>query len=261
MRCLPPAGAALNLVLLHGVSGGAAGFAPVARVLEAAGHTCLAWSAPGYDGTPPVTPYTLAGMAAALEADLARRSIARPVLVGHSMGGMLALECATSWATPPAALVLACTVPAFRLEGAARTAFLSRRLAGIEAPGGMAAAARALIPSLAAPGADTACIEAAVEVMSAIPAATYRAAVTALTDFDRRADLPGLDLPVLCVAGEVDAVATPATMAAMARRLPRGRYVELPGAGHLAPLEKPRAFGDLIGGWLAAFTGRHFPGD
>jgi 3-oxoadipate enol-lactonase len=232
------------------VSGGAAGFAPLVARLEAAGHSCFAWSAPGYDGTPPIAPYTLAGLAAALESDLARQGIAHPVLVGHSMGGMLALECAATWATPPVALVLACTVPAFRLEGAARSAFLARRLAGIDAPGGMAATARALIPSLAAPGADPACIEPAVAVMATIPSSTYRVAVTALTDFDRRADLPRLDLPVLCVTGEADTVAPPATMAAMARQLPRGSYLELAGSGHLAPLEKPRAFADVVANWL-----------
>lgn len=190
-------------------------------------------------------------MAAALEADLTRRGIITPVLIGHSMGGMLALECAATWASPPAALVLACTVPAFRLEGAARAEFLARRLAGIEEAGGMAAAARALIPGLAAADAEAAAVAAAVQAMSRIPAATYRAAVTALTDFDRSADLPRLDLPVLCVAGQADSVARPAAMAAMARRLAQGRYVELAGAGHLAPLEKPEAFARLVVPWLA----------
>lgn len=241
----------MNLVLLHGVSGGGAGFAPLRALLEAPGHACLAWSAPGYEGTPSIAPYTLAGMAAALEADLARRGMARPVLVGHSMGGMLALECAATWSTPPSALVLACTVPAFRLEGAARTAFLARRLAGVEGPGGMARVAGALIPSLAAPQADPACLAAAIAVMAAIPAATYRLAVTALTDFDRRAELPRLTLPALCVAGQADTVATPAAMAALARQLPAGSYVELAGAGHLAPLEKPEAFADEVTSWLA----------
>jgi 3-oxoadipate enol-lactonase len=234
----------VNLVLLHGVSGGAAGFAPLRALLEAAGHACLAWSAPGYEDTPSIAPYTLAGMAAALEADLARRGMARPVLVGHSMGGMLALECAASWPTPPAALVLACTVPAFRLEGAARTAFLARRLAGADGPGGMARVARALIPSLASPQADPACL-------AAIPAATYSLAVTALTDFDRRVELPRLTLPALCVAGQADTVATPVAMAALARQLPAGGYVELADAGHLAPLEKPQAFAEAVTGWLA----------
>jgi len=190
-----------------------------------------------------------------LAADLARRGIARPVLVGHSMGGMLALECAATWTRPPAALVLACTVPAFRLEGAARSAFLARRLAGIDAPGGMAANARALIPTLAAPGADPACVAAAVAVMATIPATTYRAAVTAVTDFDRRADLPRLAVPALCVAGEADTVATPAAMQAMARQLPGGHYLELAGAGHLAPLEQPGAFAAAVADWLAALDG------
>lgn len=185
-------------------------------------------------------------MAAALAADLARRGWRRPVVVGHSMGGMLALECAATWPEPPAALVLACTVPAFRLEGAAREAFLARRLAGIDGPEGMARTARALIPAMAAPAADPACLAAAVDVMAAIPAATYRLAVTALADFDRHADLARIPLPVLCVAGAADTVARPAAMVAMARQCPRGQFKEVAGAGHLLPLERPEAFAEIV---------------
>lgn len=162
------------------------------------------------------------------------------------MGGMLALECAAAWADPPAALVLACTVPAFRLEGAAREAFLTRRLAGIDGPQGMARTARTLIPALAAPAADPACIAAAMVVMAAIPAPTYRLAVTALADFDRHADLARIPLPALCLAGAADTVARPAAMAAMARRLPRGQFTEVVGAGHLLPLERPEAFTEIL---------------
>lgn len=236
------------------MSGGAAGFAPLCDALEAFGHRCLAWSAPGYDDAPDLDPWTLPGVARVLDEDLRRRGMAQPVLVGHSMGGMLALECAAAWAVPPAALVLACTVPAFRLEGLAREAFLARRLAGIDGPDGMAATARTLIPTLAAGDADPSRVADAVKVMSAIPATTYRRAVTALADFDRRAELARLVPPALCVAGRRDGVATPLAMAGLARQLGQGRYVELAGAGHLAPLEQPLEFAAVVADFLASLA-------
>ncbi len=45
-----------------------------------------------------------------------------------------------------------------------------------------------------------------------------------------------------CVAGEVDRNAPAPTMRRMSEKLRDARYVELPGTGHLAPLECPKAF-------------------
>jgi 3-oxoadipate enol-lactonase len=110
----------------------------------------------------------------------------------------------------------------------------------------MARTAQALIPAMAAPEADPACLAAAVAVMAAIPAPTYRLAVTTLADFDRQADLARIPVPALCVAGAADTVARPAAMAAMARRLPRGQFTEVAGAGHLLPLERPEVFAEIL---------------
>ena len=60
---------------------------------------------------------------------------------------------------------------------------------------------------------------------------------------------------MLALAGERDATAPPAVMEKMARKIPGAEYVVLAGCGHLANLERPRAFDDAVLGWL----GRRFP--
>lgn len=233
------------------MSGGAAGFTPVVTCLATHGIVAQTWSAPGYDGAPLIDPYSLAGLAARLWTDLsADGDPGKVVLAGHSMGGMLALECAATWPVPPAALVLACAVPAFRLEGRARDEFLARRLSGIDAPNGMARTAGALIPALVGDGAVPGCIAAAIDVMAGIPPETYRRAVTALADFDRQADLRRLALPSLCLAGSRDTVARPARVAAMADCLPRAVLEVVDGAGHLLPLERPAVFAERVAAFL-----------
>ena len=62
-------------------------------------------------------------------------------------------------------------------------------------------------------------------------------------------------MPVLALAGEHDATAPPAVMEKMAQKIPGAEYVLLPGCGHLANLERPRAFDDAVVGWLR----RRFP--
>ena len=37
----------------------------------------------------------------------------------------------------------------------------------------------------------------------------------------------------------------------MVRELPNARHAEIPGAGHLAPMETPTAFRELLLGFLA----------
>jgi pimeloyl-ACP methyl ester carboxylesterase len=53
--------------------------------------------------------------------------------------------------------------------------------------------------------------------------------------------LAGFDLPALVICGEHDAISTPDEMRAIAERLPQARFVEIKGAGHMAPLEQPAA--------------------
>jgi pimeloyl-ACP methyl ester carboxylesterase len=60
---------------------------------------------------------------------------------------------------------------------------------------------------------------------------------------------------VLAVAGRHDATAPPAVMEKMAQKIRGAEYALLPGCGHLANLERPRAFDDAVLGWLA----RRFP--
>jgi pimeloyl-ACP methyl ester carboxylesterase len=48
-----------------------------------------------------------------------------------------------------------------------------------------------------------------------------------------------MDVPSLVIVGQDDALTPPAEARELAGCLPIGKLVELPGAGHLTPLEKP----------------------
>jgi 3-oxoadipate enol-lactonase len=45
--------------------------------------------------------------------------------------------------------------------------------------------------------------------------------------------------PVLVLAGQWDAVSPPAEMRGIAEAIPGARFVEIPGAGHMSPMEQP----------------------
>jgi pimeloyl-ACP methyl ester carboxylesterase len=244
------------VVMLHGVGGGSAAWADQLESLARAGYRAVAWDAPGYGDSPAIEPYTMDGLARALEGLVDALAARRVVLLGHSMGGMLAQEAAVAYPGKLAGLVLSATSPAFgKPDGEWQRAFLRERLGPLDAGKTMADLAPVLVGGMVGPDADPAGVERAIEVMSRVPGATYRKALHAIVGFDRRSALGRFHLPVLALAGERDATAPPAVMEKMAGKIPGAVYVLLAGCGHLANLERPRAFDAALLGWLA----RRFP--
>lgn len=248
------------VLLLHGIGGGRAVWGPegsgTLQSLAAAGFRALALDFPGYGGSAAMGPPDLDAMVQAVAALIIHAGARHTLLLGHSMGGMVAQALASRADAPPVdALVLACTSAVFgKPDGEWQARFVAERLAPLDAGLGMAGMAERLVPSLLAPGAPERARLAAVAVMSRVPEATYRSALVAIAGFDRREALPSLAMPVLCLSGEHDRTAPPEVMQRMAARIPRGEHVSLPGAGHLANLDQPRAFDAAV----VDFLHRHF---
>jgi pimeloyl-ACP methyl ester carboxylesterase len=248
------------VLLLHGIGGGAAVWGAqgsgTLQALAGAGFRALALDLPGYGASAAMGPPDLLAMVGAVRAVIARAGAKRVALVGHSMGGMVAQELAARHPGLVDALVLACTSAAFgKPDGQWQAQFVAERLAPLDAGLGMTGMARRLVPALLAPGAPASAREAAVAAMSRVPEATYRSALVAIAGFDRRESLAALGMPVLCLAGEFDRTAPPEVMQRMAARVPRGEYLCLPGAGHLANLDQPGAFDAAV----IHFLNRHVP--
>ena len=235
------------VLLLHGIGGGRqawgdAGSAPGAA-LAAAGHLTLAVDFPGYGWSPTIEPFDLAGLARSVITLIDQLGAGPAVLVGHSMGGMVAQEVAATAPDRLAGLVLASTSPAFGKPGGDwQRGFLQSRFAPLDAGLGMAGLAAQLVPAMVAPGTAPPVLAAAQALMAGVPEATYRSAVTALVSFDRRAHLPAIAVPTLVTTGEHDRTAAPEVSRRMAERIPGATCSIVPGAGHLLNLEQPQAF-------------------
>jgi pimeloyl-ACP methyl ester carboxylesterase len=244
------------VVMLHGVGGSSAAWAPQLDAFAAAGYRAVAWDAPGYGASATIDPYDIAGLAAALARLLDRLAAARVVLLGHSMGGMVAQEALARYPARIHGVVLSATTAAFgKPDGDWQRAFLAERLGPLDAGRTMGELASGLVAGFVGPAAEPAGVRRAIELMAAVPAPTYRAALRAIAGFDRRAELGAVRVPALLVAGERDPVAPPAVMRRMAERMPNATAVVLAGCGHLANLERPAAFDAAVLGWLA----EHFP--
>ncbi len=254
-----PAAAPIGVLLLHGVGGGKAIWGPrgsdTVATLGRAGYRAVALDFPGYGDAADAGPPTLEAMVAAARACIAAGPLQRWVIVGHSMGGMVAQELLARSSQGIAGLVLACTTAAFgKADGQWQAQFLAERLAPLDAGLGMAGMASRLVPGLVSPNAPAPALAAATAVMAAVPEATYRAALQAIVGFDRRASLVAITVPTLLLAAEHDRTAAPEVMQRLAPRIAGSEYYCLEDAGHIANVEQPQAFNTV----LLAFLQRHF---
>jgi 3-oxoadipate enol-lactonase len=238
------------VVFLHGIGGAARGWR---RQLEAFGdrYHAIAWDMPGYGGSAPLQAMTIASLAGALKDFLQQVGAAKPCLVGHSIGGMIVQQLLVDAPGIARAVVLAQTSPAFgRSDGDWQKSFIEARLGPLDRGATMAALAPSLVSELVGDDADPAGLDLARACMAAVPEATYRAALLALLGFDLRSALKDIAVPTLVLSGTRDNNAPAPMMAKMASYIPAARYVELPGTGHLANLERPAAFNTALDGFL-----------
>lgn len=250
-----PATPGTPVILLHGIGGGRAMWPRTLQTLAAAGFDAIAVDLPGYGDSVQLPPGGVDAMADAVVGLMDHLGLPSAAVVGHSMGGMVAQAMAARAPQRVCALVLACTSPAFGKPGGDWQArFVADRLAPLDAGGGMPALATRLVPAMVGPTADTEGAALAQAVMAAVPEATYRRVLAAIVGFDRRADLPAIGVPTLCLAGALDRTAPPAVLQGMAERIPGAEFAEIAGAGHIANVEQPAAFEAALLGFLRRAT-------
>jgi 3-oxoadipate enol-lactonase len=241
------------VVFLHGIGGNARIWAPQAASFAAAGFRPVALDLAGYGAREPVDRMDFDMLAADVEAQAARLGLERPIVVGHSMGGMVAQTLLRRGPRAWRAAVLSCTSPAFGdPTGEFQKKFVADRLGPLDAGRTMAELAPGMVAAVSGPAPDPAGRKLAIETIGATSERSYRAAVHCLVAFDERANLAHIDIPVLCLAGEHDRLAPPAMMERMAARIPGARYLCLKGVGHLPNIEAPHAFDGAVLDFLRA---------
>jgi len=230
------------LVFLHGIGGAASAWrGQLASFSDR--YRAMAWDMPGYGGSAPLKSVSIATLAEALQDFLREIGASRPLLVGHSIGGMIVQQWLTTHPRDAAAVVLAQTSPAFgKAEGDWQKQFIEARLGPLDRGQTMKSLAPTLVNELVGDALDAAGMEIARECMASVPEASYRAMMLALLGFDQRKALATIAVPTLVLSGSKDKNAPAPMMAKMATYIPSSTYVELEGAGHLVNLEQPNAF-------------------
>jgi 3-oxoadipate enol-lactonase len=242
--------ASTPLIFLHGIGGAARAWRGQVEAFSDR-YRAIAWDMPGYGGSSPLPAVSIASLADALQDFLAQLGAIKPILVGHSIGGMIVQQWLVKHPDTAAAVVLAQTSPAFgKADGDWQKSFIDARLGPLDRGETMVALAPTLVRELVGDDPDANGMALARDCMGGVPEASYRASMLALLGFDQRHALKDIKVPTLVLSGSKDKNAPAPMMAKMASFIPSASYVELENVGHLVNLERPAAFNAALDQFL-----------
>jgi 3-oxoadipate enol-lactonase len=238
------------LVFLHGIGGAARAWRGQLNTFGDR-YYAVAWDMPGYGGSAPLATVGISALADALRDFLLQVGATKPVLVGHSIGGMIVQQLLSKAPNIARAIVLAQTSPAFgKPDGDWQKTFIDARLGPLDRGETLASLAPSLVGELVGDDPDIGGMALARDCMAAVPETTYRATMLALMGFDLRHALKNIAVPTLVLSGSKDSNAPAPMMAKMASHIPSAKYVEIEGAGHLVNLERAGAFNAALDQFL-----------
>lgn len=244
-----PHGAGRPLVLLHGIGSNARSFETLTAVLPPS-IDVIAWNAPGYGASQPLAEAspTPRDYAAALAKFVDALNLDRIVLVGHSLGALIAGSFVALHPARVAALALLSPAIGYRVAaGEPLLPALQARIDEIETLGARGFAARRAAKLVHAPESKPAIVAAIVEAMSAVNVPGYVKAVRALGAGDLLAECSAINAPALVAVGAEDAITPPANARAVFSALAHGvAFREIRGSGHALPQEKPAVAAQLL---------------
>lgn len=237
------------VVLLHGISSGAASWLPCASLL-AAGARVIAWDAPGYGrSTPlPMPNPTARDYALRLEQLLGALKVRPDLIVGHSLGALMASAYAAHAPAdmqPGRFLLLSPALGYGAADNEEKSqAVAQQRIDALESLGVEGLAQRG--PTRLLSPAATADAQAWVRWnMARLNPDGYRQAVALLCGDDIHRYLDQRQVPVEIGCGSEDVVTTPVASSALADRfaLP---FHAIADAGHACYIEQPQAVARVV---------------
>ncbi|MCX6029582.1 MAG: alpha/beta fold hydrolase [Chloroflexi bacterium] len=188
----------------------------------------------------PAGPFTMDQHADDLAALLDHLKVRQAVVAGLSMGGYVAFAFWRRHKERVQALALLDT----RAEPDSVVAKANRDVAAARVQEvGAAAYSREMLPRLLAPASQAdEQISGAALMMEAQSVAGFVGDLRSLRDrADSRPILPTITVPTLVLVGEADALTPPTDAQTMVAAIPDARLAVIPQAGHLSPLENPKA--------------------
>jgi len=243
-----------DLVFLHGLAGNARTWEFQFKAYTDR-YRVTAWDAPGY-GESDLIPADINAYGDLLNDFTTCVGIERFILLGHSMGGIVAGNLAGRYPARVIGLVLSCTLLGRdQVKGTPLGENYMARLKQIDELSPLEYG-RARAKTMTAPGCDPEIIE----HFASIAAETRRdglvAAARVISEANNGPIFSNLNMPVLVIAGEVDKTVTKdlteSMIAAIPETAPTLEVNYLPGVAHAPYMEKPETYNAVLTNFLSS---------
>jgi pimeloyl-ACP methyl ester carboxylesterase len=218
------------VLLLHGAAGSHLSWPAAFRRLE--GYRVFAPDLPGHGRSNGPAYQSVAQYADHLVEFLTAAGLDQAALVGHSLGGLIALHLALNARERVSGLIL--------LASGARLTLPSELLAAAYA-GDLSTTITLLGRHAFGHTASPRLIEMLLRRLNEVRPAALYADLRAVEDYDALEQVGAIRRPLLVVCAGEDSIAPPGCAHYLKARVPGARAVILPGAGHMLHLEQPAA--------------------
>lgn len=248
----------MPVVLLHGIGSNAHSFEPLMQAL-ASRHPSMAWNTPGYGESKPLAVKwpDASHYANALDRLLAHLKLTRCILVGHSLGCLIAARYAVMLPARVAALVLISPAAGYQAEkGGPLPPQVASRIADLDRLGPKELARKRAWTLLANSIPNPEVLQALQAAMAAVQRPGYDQAARMLACGCIYDDVSQIELPTAVLNGRKDYV-TPTgnahfVYAALERSCKRRFFRSIDDAGHAVCQERPEEVARVIAEFLEA---------
>ena len=230
------------LLLLHGAGANQGSFDGVVDCISDR-HSAVAFDQPGHGRSGSLDSLgNIEAMAKFSRELVGKLGVAKPVVLGHSMGGAVALQYALTYPDDLKALVISASQARFdRVDIMIET---TRRVAEGKAR-------RRFAREMYAPDATPEVMHRGfMEDIKTDPRALLGDLI-ACRDWSALHDVASVAVPTLVLRGEHELDAIAAGCDELASQIEGARLVVIPGAGHKLPIEQPEALAEAVASFLA----------
>lgn len=223
----------------------------------AADHECHVFTLAGFSGEPPVMGPFLDGREETIKNYIKTRGLEKPVIIGHSLGGLLALRLAAHLQPAPSAVIVVDSLPFFAGVQPGATAETAKQYAEFlqkqmteQSREAFLASSQQSAAMLVTAEADRARVA---DWMSKSDQSTVAQAMAELVAYDGRPLLPEITCPVLIVeAGVVPGAVPEEIYQSQYAGLKDVKRIRVADARHFVMLDQPKRFLQEIHAFLQA---------
>ncbi|MEJ6683764.1 MAG: alpha/beta fold hydrolase [SAR86 cluster bacterium] len=242
----------ITIFLLHGAYGSKDYWRNEITYFVSQGYRVVAWDAPGYGQSLLPEDYSIELLARECVGLIEHLGSKRNIIVGHSMGGLIAPKVYEYRPDLIHAMVISATVASMgHMSAEFQETFIRERIAPLDHGVRFAKVAGPLVSTMMYSGNVCADRDLIVDCASKTPEPAFRAAIAAIASYKGAGVIEKLDVPTLFIAGRHDPIGTPDLMREMSARVTGSEFVCIENAGHYAWAEQADDFNQQLLAFLA----------